>query len=81
MTNNLNAESKHEKFTRLAEARVNAILDKMRTLAKLANKNNYSWTKDEASHMISTLRKEVDMLEEAFTSKGESQVVFRFKKD
>ena len=44
---------KHDAFVRLAEARTSKLLDKLRILGNLSNRNNYSYTEDEINAIIS----------------------------
>ena len=61
-------ESKHEKFVRLAEGRTNRIIDSVRSLAKLANKNHYEFSNDEVQRIFTALKMEIDEAKSAYTS-------------
>lgn len=65
-------EDKHEKFRRLATARVNTCLNQIRLIKNLANSKNYEWTPDEVKKIVSALKVGVDSVEKAF--KGSSGV-------
>ena len=51
------AETKEEKFKRLAELRVNAALDKIRLLGQLSNRGNYDYTDEQVEIIFKALNK------------------------
>ena len=57
------------KFRELAANRVNNVVKGMRSLAKLSNTKNYSYTDAEVNKILSTLKAEIRVLEAAFASK------------
>lgn len=59
-------ETKREKFTRLAEARMNNALKQIELLGNLANTSAYEYSEEDVSKMLKTLRKAVSDLEDAF---------------
>ena len=73
------AETKRERFVRLAEARTNKILEMMRLLGNCSSKANYEYTDDDIKQIFSALDKELkntknrflglDVREERFTLK------------
>lgn len=73
------AETKRERFVRLAEARTNKILEMMRLLGNCSNTATYEYTEDDIKQIFSVLEKElkntknrflgVDTKEERFTLK------------
>jgi len=46
------AETRREKFKRLAEKRTNAVLEQLRILGNLSNKANYDYSPEEALHIV-----------------------------
>ena len=50
-------ETKHERFIRLAENRTNGIIDALKVLGNLANKNNYAYTKNDTDKMFKAIEK------------------------
>lgn len=64
------AETKRDKFVRLAEARVNAAVDKIRVISNLSNTSNYEYTAEDVRRIIKALRSAVDNLEENFKIEG-----------
>ncbi len=59
-------ETKREKFTRLAEARMNNALKQIELLGNLANTSAYEYSEEDVSKMLKTLRKAVSDLGDAF---------------
>ena len=53
------AESKRERFVRLAEARTNKILEMMRLLGNCSSKANYEYTEDDIKQIFTALEKEL----------------------
>ena len=54
-------EKKDEKFKRLAEQRVNAILDKLRLLGQLSNRSNYGYTEDQVEAAFKAIQVELNV--------------------
>jgi hypothetical protein len=52
-------ETKSEKFQRLATLRANQILEDLRKLGNLSNKNHYEYTEDEVQRIFATIEKAV----------------------
>jgi len=48
-------ETKAEKFQRLATLRANQILEDLRKLGNLSNKNHYQYSEDEIRHIFTTI--------------------------
>lgn len=57
-------ESKHDKFKRLATARMGTVLQKLKVLTNCANATTYEWTPEEAQKIIDTLQSKIDLLKE-----------------
>ena len=51
--------SKAERFRRLAEQRVNAVLDKLRLLGQLANRGNYKYEDAQVQAMFRAINRDV----------------------
>ncbi len=51
-------ETKEQRFQRLAEQRVNGIIDKLRVLSQLSNKSNYDYTDVQVEAIFKALQKE-----------------------
>ena len=52
-------ETKNEKFRRLAESRVNSVLDRLRLLGQLADKKNYDYTDEQVSKIFRAIDSEL----------------------
>ena len=52
-------ETKNEKFRRLAESRVNTVLDRLRLLGQLADKKNYDYTDEQVSKIFRAIDSEL----------------------
>lgn len=53
-------ETKEERFRRLAEARVNKILDLFRLLGNLSGAGNYAYTREQVEQIFSTLQLQLE---------------------
>ena len=53
------AETKHEKFIRVAEARTNKIIDMMRLLGNCSNKVTYDYTNEDIEKIFGALEDEL----------------------
>lgn len=61
-------ETKHERFIRLAENRVNNALKTLELIGNLSNTNNYEYTKQDAQKIVNVLKKSVELIEKKFDS-------------
>lgn len=52
-------ESKSDAFKRLAEPRVTSILDKLRILGNLSDKNRYEYSQDQVDRMETAVKEQV----------------------
>lgn len=52
-------ETPEQRFTRVAEARTNAVLDKLRILANCANRQIYSYSEDDIAKIFSAINEKV----------------------
>lgn len=53
------ASDKRIKFEKVAENRVDKVLDGLRLLGNCSNRNNYEFTKDDVDYMFDEIRKAV----------------------
>ncbi|MBE6100931.1 MAG: hypothetical protein E7200_02335 [Selenomonas ruminantium] len=53
------AESKRERFVRLAEARTNKILDMMKLLGNCSSKSNYEYTEEDVKKIFGAIEREL----------------------
>ena len=61
------AESKEDRFKRLAEQRVPAALKRISLISKLSNRSSYAYTDEQIQKIVTSLRDEVSRVEAAFT--------------
>ena len=52
--------TRDERFKRLAEQRVNAVLDKLRLLGQLSNRSNYEYTDAQVEAIFKAIQKDVN---------------------
>lgn len=52
--------TREERFKRLAEQRVNAVLDKLRLLGQLSNRSNYEYTDEQVEAIFRAIQKDVN---------------------
>lgn len=67
------AETKREKFVRLAENRMNNALKQIELLSNLSNRRVYEYTDDDVALMVKTLKKAISNLEYSFSEKKEGK--------
>ena len=60
-------ETREEKFKRLAESRVNTIIDKIRLIGHLSNKSNYSYTEAQVDAIFKAIQKELNVAKSKFS--------------
>jgi hypothetical protein len=63
------AETKEQKFRRLANYRTNLILDGLRKLGSLSNKNIYEYSEEHVEHIFTSLEKAVSDTKNLFTAR------------
>ena len=59
-------DKKSQRFRRLGEKRVTNMIKHLRLIGNLANKKNYSFTKDEAQQMFEAIDHELDQTKKKF---------------
>ena len=72
-------ETKDERFKRLAEQRVNAILDKLRLLGQLSNRSNYEYTEDQIEAAFRAIHEELKDTKAKFRNGSRDQRRFTLK--
>lgn len=70
-------ETKHEKFKRIAERRVNSIIDQIRILGNLSNTSNYEYSLDEVHQIFKTIEVELKNTKEMFEFENEKKFKLR----
>ena len=59
-------ETRQAKFIRLAEQRVNVILDKIRLLGQLSNRSNYEYTGTQIETIFKAIQKDLNLVKTKF---------------
>jgi len=60
-------ETRNERFKRLATARTNAVLDKLRLLGNLSNKANYDYYDEGVNKIFSAIESQLRVIKAKFT--------------
>ena len=71
-------ETKEDRFQRLAEQRVNAILDKLRLLGQLSNKSNYGYTEEQVEASFRAIQQELNSTRAKFRNDSSGRKRFTF---
>ena len=59
-------EKPEERFKRVAESRTNAVLDKLRILGNLSNRQVYSYTEEDINKIFSAINRQVKEIRAKF---------------
>lgn len=70
-------ETKRERFVRLAENRTNKLINMLRLLGNLANRNNYEYSDDDVKKIFNTLEKELKAAKDKFNATEEENRKFK----
>lgn len=74
------AETKREKFIRLAERRVNVILEQIRKLGNLSNTRNYEYSEDEVKRIFLEINRALRRTKNLFHENHNNETrVFKLK--
>lgn len=71
-------ETREEKFRRLAESRVNKIIDGLRLLGHLSNKGNYTYTDQQVDTIFKALQRELNSIKAKFSEGTNGHKPFSF---
>ena len=63
---------KDQKFTNMAEKRVNNLLKQIKLIGNLSNKASYSYTDEQIKKIFSTIRAELDTAHSKFKAHGQN---------
>lgn len=66
----LKAESKRERFVRIAETRTNKILNMIRLLSNCSNSSVYEYTKADVDKIFSSIESELKSAKQKFNNKN-----------
>ena len=64
-----NNENPEERFKRIATLRTNAILDKLRILGKLSNRQRYGYSEEDINKIFSAINRQVREVRAKFNSR------------
>jgi hypothetical protein len=70
-------ETKDDKFIRLAEKRVNLVLNNIRLLKQLSNKNNYQYSDTQVKKIFTVINSALTEANEAFYFKEIKPDIFK----
>ncbi len=62
-------ETPEERFKRIAEARTNAVLERLRVLGNLSNRQVYRYSEEEVNRIFSTINKRLKEVKAKFDSR------------
>lgn len=71
-------ETKTERFYRVAERRVNSVLNSLRLLGQCSNERLYEYTEEDVQRMFREVERELRNAKQSFTAKDQSRE-FRFE--
>lgn len=71
------AETKRDKFIRIAEARTNKIIDMVQLLGNCSNRAAYDYTDKDVADIFGAIEREVKLAKQKFTSMEDKQVKFK----
>ena len=69
-------QTREQRFKRLAEQRVNVILDKLRLLGQLSNRSNYEYTDAEVEAIFKAIQKDLNATKAKFREGTKGQERF-----
>ena len=72
-------DPKRERFVRIAERRVNAIIESLMKLENCANRNNYRYTEEDVKKMFAEIEKRVKDAKTKFQESPKEKPVFRLE--
>ena len=69
-------QTREERFKRLAEQRVNVILDKLRLLGQLSNKGNYEYTDAQVDAIFKAIQRDINATKSKFLEAAKNRKRF-----
>ncbi len=73
------AESKHEKFVRVAESRTNKIINMIRLLGNCSNTATYDYTDEDVKKIFSTLESELKACKNKYQDNNNKESKFSLR--
>ena len=74
------ARDRQQAFRRLAEKRVNKTIKDIRSIGKLADRSNYTYTEDQSEKIINVLDQALEEVKGQFERRGEPDFNFSLDK-
>ena len=68
-----NNETPEERFKRIAAVRTNAVLDRLRILGNLSNRQMYSYSEEDINKIFSAINKQIKEVRIKFNSKKQER--------
>ena len=68
-----NNETPEQRFIRIATVRTNAVLDRIRILGNLSNKQMYSYSEEDINRIFSAINKQLREVRAKFNSRKEEK--------
>ena len=72
-------ETKNDRFVRIAEARINKIIDMIRLLGNCSNKASYDYSKEDVKKIFTAIENELKVAKAKFDSSNDDSVKFKLK--
>ena len=66
-------ETPEERFKRIAEVRTNAVLDRLRILGNLSNRQMYSYSEEDIDKIFSAINKQIKEVRAKFNPRKEGR--------
>ncbi len=66
-------EASEQRFKRIAEVRTNAVLDRLRILGNLSNRQMYSYSEEDIDKIFSAINKQTKEVRAKFNSRKEKK--------
>jgi len=66
-------ETAEQRFKRIATSRTNAVLDKLRILGNLSNRQMYSYTEEDINKIFSAINKQIKEVRAKFNSREQEK--------
>ena len=71
-------ETRDDKFKRLAESRVNKIIDALRLLGHLSHKGNYTYTDEQVDTIFKAIQRDLNAAKSKFAEGSNGRKLFKF---
>jgi len=72
-------EANRDRFIRIAERRVNKVLEELESLAKCSNRKNYSYSEEDVRRIFSEIDKKAKEAKAQFQDSSKDKKVFKLE--